>query len=104
MLLVLSLLVEGTGSAEWSSGTLWLCVAFISLIGSAAATVAYFGSLRKLDPARVTSWMFLSPVVTVLLELVLGNAPDAVVLAGMVVTIAGVAIVSAAPQIAEATS
>jgi hypothetical protein len=48
--------------------------------------------------------MFLSPVVTVLLELVLGNAPDAVVLAGMVVTIAGVAIVSAAPQIAEATS
>jgi drug/metabolite transporter (DMT)-like permease len=71
VLLVLTLAIDGTGSAEWSSGTLWLCVAFISLIGSAAATVAYFGSLRRLDPAKVTSWMFLSPVVTVLLELVL---------------------------------
>jgi hypothetical protein len=34
----------------------------------------------------------------VLLELILGNAPDAVVLLGMVVTIVGVAVVSAAPE------
>ena len=98
VLLVLALLIDGTGGAEWDSGTLWLAVAFISVIGSAIATVTYFGSLRWLDPARVTTWLFLSPVVTVLLELVLGNTPETVVLLGMLVTIAGVAIVSAAPR------
>jgi probable blue pigment (indigoidine) exporter len=98
VLLVLALLVDGTGGAEWSSGTLWLAVAFISIVGSALATVTYFSSLRWLDPAAVTSWLFLSPVVAVLLELILGNAPDAVVLLGMVVTIVGVAVVSAAPE------
>jgi drug/metabolite transporter (DMT)-like permease len=67
-------------------------------VGSALATVTYFSSLRWLDPAAVTSWLFLSPVVAVLLELILGNAPDAVVLLGMVVTIVGVAVVSAAPE------
>jgi drug/metabolite transporter (DMT)-like permease len=75
-------------------------VAFISVIGSAVATITYFSSLRWLDPASVTSWLFLAPVVTVLLELVLGNAPTVVVLLGMIVTIVGVAIVSAAPRIA----
>jgi len=101
VLLVLALLVDGTGGAEWSSGTLWLAVAFISIVGSALATITYFSSLRWLDPAAVTSWLFLSPVVAVLLELILGNTPDAVVLLGMLVTIAGVAVVSAAPPPAE---
>jgi probable blue pigment (indigoidine) exporter len=100
VLLAIVLLADGTGGAEWSESGLWVPVAFISVIGSAVATVTYFGSLRWLDPASVTSWLFLSPVVAVLLELVLGNAPDAVVLGGMVVTIVGVAIVSAAPRIA----
>jgi probable blue pigment (indigoidine) exporter len=102
VLLVLALLIEGTGAAEWSEAGLWLPVAFVSVVGSAMATVTYFGSLRWLDPASVTSWLFLSPVVSVLLELVLGNAPEAVVLLGMAVTIAGVAVVSAAPRIAAA--
>jgi probable blue pigment (indigoidine) exporter len=100
VLLVLALLIEGTGAAEWSELGLWVPVAFVSIVGSAIATVTYFGSLRWLDPARVTSWLFLAPVVSVLLELVLGNTPEAVVLLGMVVTIAGVAVVSAAPRIA----
>src|SRR3954471_12942534 len=39
VLLVLALLVDGTGGAEWSSGTLWLAVAFISIVGSALATI-----------------------------------------------------------------
>jgi probable blue pigment (indigoidine) exporter len=100
VLVVLALLIEGTGAAQWSEGTLWLAIAFIAIIGSAVATVTYFGSLRWLDPTAVTTWLFLSPVVTVLLELILGNAPEAVVLVGMIVTIAGVAIVSAAPRLA----
>jgi drug/metabolite transporter (DMT)-like permease len=49
----------------------------------------------------VTTWMFLSPVVAVLLEVVLGNVPSALTLLGMAITIAGVAVVSAAPRPAE---
>jgi drug/metabolite transporter (DMT)-like permease len=62
--------------------------------------VTYFRSLRWLDPASVTTWLFLTPVVTVVLELILGNTPNGVVLLGMGVTIAGVGIVSAAPRFA----
>jgi probable blue pigment (indigoidine) exporter len=102
VLVVIALVVEGTGAAEYGSTTLWLATAFIAVIGSAVATVTYFSSLRWLDPASVTSWLFLSPVVAVVLELVLGNAPEATVLAGMLVTMAGVAVVSAAPRTAAA--
>jgi probable blue pigment (indigoidine) exporter len=101
VLLVLAFLIEGPDAAQWSEGTLWLATAFIAIIGSAVATVTYFGSLRWLDPASVTTWLFLSPVVSVVLEIVLGNMPDVVVLLGMLVTIAGVAIVSAAPRFAS---
>ena len=102
VLLVLALLVDGAGGAARDAAELWLATGFISIVGSAVATVTYLGSLRWLDPTRVTSWLFLSPVVAVLLDLVLGDAPGAIVLAGMVVTIAGVAIVSAAPRSAGA--
>lgn len=98
VLLGLALAIEGPGGAQWSSGTLWLATAFISIVGSAIATITYFTSLRWLDPAAVTTWLFLSPVVAVLLEIVLGNTPEPIVLVGMLVTIVGVGIVSAAPQ------
>jgi probable blue pigment (indigoidine) exporter len=101
VLLVLAFAIEGPGAADWDSTTLWLVVAFISIVASALATVAYFSSLRWLDPAAVTTWMFLSPVVAVLLEVVLGNVPTVLVLLGMAITIAGVAVVSAAPRPAE---
>ena len=96
MLLVISSAAEGRGGAEWSSGELWLAVAFISVVGSALATLAYFGALRSLSATRVTTWGFLSPVIAVVLEIVLGHTPETVVLIGMAVTIAGVAIVTSA--------
>ena len=96
VLLVISSLAEGRNGAEWSSGKLWLAVAFISVVGSALATVAYFGALRHLTATRVVTWGFLSPVIAVGLEIALGHAPSAVVLAGMVVTIVGVAVVTSA--------
>jgi len=101
VLLVLAFAIEGPGAADWDSTTLWLVVAFISIVASALATIAYFSSLRWLDPAAATTWMFLSPVVAVLLEVVLGNVPSGLVLLGMAITIAGVAVVSAAPRPAE---
>ena len=98
-LLVISAVAEGRGGAEWSSGTLWLAVAFISVIGSAVATLAYFGSLRWLSATRVTAWGFLSPVIAVLLEIALGHVPDPKVLAGMAVTIVGVIVVTTASSL-----
>jgi probable blue pigment (indigoidine) exporter len=98
VLLVLSFGTEGAGSADWGSGDLWLSVAFISIVGSAIATVAYFGALRRISATQVVAWSLLSPVVAVLLEILLGHTPRPVTLIGMAVTIAGVGIVSCAPE------
>jgi drug/metabolite transporter (DMT)-like permease len=102
VLLVLSFAVEGTGGTDWSSVDLWWSIAFVSIVGSALATLAYFGALRRLSATKVAAWTFLSPVVAVLLEIVLGHTPKPIVLVGMAVTIAGVAIVNGAPQRAPA--
>ncbi len=97
-LFVLSSTLEGFGVTDWSSGELWISVAFVSIVGCALATIAYFFALRRMSATTATAWSFLSPVVAVLLEIVLGNTPRPVVLAGMAITIAGVAIVNVAPQ------
>jgi probable blue pigment (indigoidine) exporter len=96
VLLAISFGAEGSSGAEWGSGDLWLAVAFISVVGCALATLAYFGALRRLSATRVTAWGFLSPVIGVGLEIVLGHTPEPVVLVGMAVSIAGVAIVTSA--------
>jgi drug/metabolite transporter (DMT)-like permease len=103
-LLALSVGAEGTGNADWDSGELWLAVAFISIVGCAIATLAYFGALRRMSATRATTWLFLSPVVAVLLEIVLGHTPEPTTLVGMAVTIAGVAIVSAASDARRVTT
>ncbi len=104
VLLVIAFAVDGTGVTDWSSGYLWLSIAFTSIVGSAIATLAYFGALRRLSATRTTAWTFLSPVVAVLLEIALGHTPKTIVLVGMAVTIAGVAIVNWAPQAAVSES
>jgi drug/metabolite transporter (DMT)-like permease len=97
VLLAVAIGIEGTGSVEWSSGELWLAVAFISIIGCGIATLAYFSALRTITPTRATAWLFLSPVVAVVLEAILGELPDGLVLLGMVITVVGVAIVNGLP-------
>lgn len=96
VLLAISAVAEGRDGADWGSGRLWLALAFISIVGSAAATIAYFGALRRLSATRVVTWGFLSPVITIALEIVLGHRPTSIVLVGMFVTIIGVAIVTSA--------
>jgi probable blue pigment (indigoidine) exporter len=103
-LLVLSFGVEGTGGARWGVTQLWLAIAFIAIVGSAVATVAYFGALRVLDPTRVTSWAFLAPVVAVLIALGLGTVPEPAVFIGMVITVAGVFIVNRPARAAAAVA
>jgi drug/metabolite transporter (DMT)-like permease len=94
VLLVLSSLIEGSGGAQWSSVDLWLSVAFITIVGSAIATVAYFAALKVISATRVTAWSFLSPVVAIVIGLGLGTVPSPLVFVGMGITIVGVFIVN----------
>jgi drug/metabolite transporter (DMT)-like permease len=98
LLLVFAFGLSGTGDADWSSGEFWGAVAFVSIVGTAIATVAYFASLKRLTATRVGSWIFLSPVVAVVIEIGLGEIPEPLVFAGMALTIMGIAIVNAPPR------
>ena len=104
VLLALSSLIEGSGGAQWSSTDLWLSIAFITIVGSAIATVAYFAALKVISATRVTSWSFLSPVVAIVIGLGLGTVPKALVFVGMAVTIVGVFIVNLPRSDAESVT
>jgi len=95
--LVLALAINGTGGTDWSSEDLWGAVAWVAIGSSAIATLTFFGALKRLPATTVTAWQFLAPVVAVITEIVYGNTPDGMVLVGMGLAIAGVAIVNGAP-------
>jgi drug/metabolite transporter (DMT)-like permease len=91
---VVSFAVEGTAGARWSSTDLWLSIAYIAIVASAIATVAYFAALRVISATRVTAWSFLTPVVAIFIGIGLGTVPKPMVFVGMAVTVAGVCIVN----------
>jgi drug/metabolite transporter (DMT)-like permease len=91
--------LEGTGGTAWGSGDLWGAIAWVAIGSSAIGTLTFFGALKRLSATTVTAWQFLAPVVAVIVEIVYGNAPGAVVLAGMGLAIVGVAVVNVAPQL-----
>jgi drug/metabolite transporter (DMT)-like permease len=95
VMIAIALPLAGTGGTDWTSGELWAALFFVGLGGGGIATAAYFVSLRWLTAARTSAAQFLVPVVAVLIELARGDAPDAVVLTGMVLAVAGVALVVA---------
>ena len=95
ILIIVAFAVKGTGGTDWGSGDLWGGTLWLALGSSALATVAFFMSLRWLDAAQTASAQFLVPVVAVIIELVRGHAPDGLVLVGMALAIAGVALVVA---------
>ena len=97
----LAFALEGTGTTAWGTGDLWAAVAWLSLGASAIATLTFFGALKRLPATTVTAWQFLVPVVAVITEVVYGNTPGAIVLAGMGLAIVGVALVNAAPALSE---
>lgn len=89
------------GTTDWSSGALWGAVAWVALGSSATASVCFNLALRRISAARATAWQFLAPVVAVVVEAVRGSAPGVVVIAGMALAIAGVAVVSMAQAPSE---
>ena len=95
ILIIVAFAVKGTGGTDWGSGDLWGGTLWLALGSSALATVAFFMSLRWLDAAQTSSAQFLVPVVAVIIELVRGHAPGGLVLVGMALAIAGVALVVA---------
>lgn len=98
--IVIAAALGGAGSTEWSSGDLWASIVWIAVGSSAIATLAFFGALKRMSATTVTAWQFLAPVVAILTEIVYGNTPDGIVLAGMALAIAGVALVNVAPSLA----
>ncbi|QEC48422.1 DMT family transporter [Baekduia soli] len=96
-LVPLALLYGHVGDTSWGAGSLWTSVAWVAAGSSAFAAVAYTTALRSIPATRASAWQFLAPVVAVVVEVARGNAPEAVVLAGMAIVILGVAVVSRAP-------
>ncbi len=96
-LVPLAFLYGDLGDTHWGSSDLWAALAWVALGSSAIASLAYYSALRRVPAVRASSWQFLAPVIAVIVEVAYGNAPSAVVLAGMAVVIAGVAVVSVAP-------
>ena len=97
LLFPLALIVNGVGDTDWRSVELWASVAWIGPV-AALATIMFFASLKRLPAARASAWLFLIPTIAVFTEIVRGSTPDGVVLAGMFLTILGVALVNV-PQV-----
>lgn len=96
--------VDSPSDTEWSSSALWGSIAWVAIGSSAVAQLAFYGGLRRLSANRAAVWSFLAPVVAVLVEIGRGETPEAVVLIGMTLAIAGVAIVNMAPHRASRTA
>lgn len=99
VLLALAFGIDGTSGTEWGSGELWLSIAYLAFAASALATLAYFGALRRVDATNASAFLFLTPAGAILIEIGFGNAPNGVVLVGMILAIAGVALVNFAPAL-----
>jgi DME family drug/metabolite transporter len=82
------------GSTDWGSSELWLSLAFLAAGAQVIAYVCFFYALGRWPGSRVFVWTFLAPVVAVVIEIFRGNLPGAMTTAGIVVVIAGVAIVN----------
>ena len=93
VLLVAGFAVNGTASTTWGSGELWAVIFWIGPV-SGIAMVLFFLALKRLPAARVSAPMFLIPAVAIVVEIVRGNTPTAIVLLGMIVAVIGVGLVN----------
>lgn len=93
ILLPIAFAVEGTGGTDWGSGEMWAAAMWIGP-GNSIGTILFYIALARLPASQTASALFLIPAVAVLVEIVRGNAPTAVVLVGMALTVIGVALVS----------
>ncbi len=90
-LIVIAFAWKGAGSTDWGSGALWGNVAWLVLGAGAIATITFFMALKRLSATATASSQFLVPAVAVVIEIGRGHSPTGVTLAGMAITIVGVA-------------
>ncbi len=82
------------GSTTWSDPTLLAQLAYLVIGGQVLVYLGFNVALARWPSTRVYAWTFLVPVVAVLIEVVQGKLPGPAATAGIVVVIAGVAIVN----------
>ena len=85
--------VDGAGSTNWGSGELWAVLVWIGPV-SGIGFACFFAALSRMHAARVSAPMFLIPAVAVVVEIVRGNVPTALVLLGMLLAVLGVGLVN----------
>jgi drug/metabolite transporter (DMT)-like permease len=93
VMLIAGFAYDGTSSTNWSSGEFWAALAWIGPV-SGIGFACYFLALRWMPAGRVAAPLFLVPAIAVVVEIVRGNSPTALVLTGMVLAVVGVALVS----------
>jgi drug/metabolite transporter (DMT)-like permease len=93
VLLVAGFGIDGVATTEWGSTELWAALFWIGPI-SGLGFAFYFVALGRMTAARASAALFLVPGVAVIVEIVRGNVPTALVLLGMLLAVAGVALVN----------
>ena len=83
--------IEGTSGTDWGSDSFWAATVWTGP-GAAFAVLFFYVALKQLPAAKTSSALFLVPAVAVVVEVARGSTPEAVVLAGMFVAVAGVAL------------
>lgn len=91
LLVPIAFAVDGTASTDWGSASLWAATAWTGP-AAALAVLFFYLALKQLSAAKTASALFLVPAVAVIVEIARGNTPDALVLAGMLVAVIGVAL------------
>lgn len=94
ILVIPYLVVDRPTPTTFSSPAFWASMAFLVAGAQVVAYVGFYVALRHWTSARVFSWTFLVPAVAVAIEAVQGNLPGAAATAGLVVVVAGVAMVT----------
>jgi O-acetylserine/cysteine efflux transporter len=93
VLLVAGFGIDGVATTEWGSGELWAALFWIGPV-SGLGFAFFFVALGRMPAARASAALFLVPGVAVIVEIARGNVPTALVLLGMFLAVAGVALVN----------
>jgi drug/metabolite transporter (DMT)-like permease len=86
-------LLDG-GTTTWSDPTLIAQLAYLVIGGQVLVYLGFNAALARWPSTRVYAWTFLVPVVAVLVDAVQGQLPGPAATVGIIVVIAGVAIVN----------
>ena len=86
--------VSSNGGTSWSDPTVIAQLTYLIVGGQVLVYVGFNAALARWPSTRVYAWTFLVPVVAVLVDAIQGELPGPGATVGIVVVIAGVAIVN----------